>query len=192
MRGLATIGAAVLAGLLGANAAAADPVIGTSMSYGDAIGDDADERVATNLYAHVALGGGWIAGGELGGSIEAYTGGYGCGLATGDVVPAVARLCMQPGLSAHALFGSEASPSPASRLRVVLGVGVTSLFLLPGDGYETQRDTTASALVRASYLFELGAAFTGTWYLGAQLEERAVGLDHLSRSFGLVLEASTN
>lgn len=189
------LGAAFVAGLLalllGADARA-EPVVGTTVSYGGGIGGQADERVATGLFAYATAPGGWTLGGQLDGSLEGYTGGYGCGtLPSEGAVPAVAVSCLQPGVAAHAMFGTRAAPSASTRLRLELGVGATSIFLVPGQGGDTRRATYASGLVRAVYLARLGRAFTGQWWLGLQLEERAIGVDdtRTARAVGVVLEA---
>ena len=146
----------------------------------------------TSLFAYAALPGGWTLGGELAGSIEGYTGGYGCGTLAGDgAVPAVAVTCLQPGLAAHALLGTQAAPNANARVRLELGLGATSIFLVPGQGGDARRTTYASGLLRAAYLRRLGPALTGDWWLGVQLEERALGLDdtRTTRAVGLLLEA---
>jgi len=172
----------------------AEPVFGTAISYGEALGTEAEGRVSTTLYGYAPLPGGWTLGGELAGSFEAYEGGYGCrDHAPGAIVPSVAVTCVQPGVAAHALFGTRAAPTASTRLHLEVGAGAASLYLMPGGGGDTTRTTYASGLVRASYLARIGRAFTGEWWLGLQLEERALGLEdsRLSRSIGLVLEGSS-
>lgn len=170
----------------------AGPVIGTTMTYGESLGGEAGERVAANLYMVGFLGGGWTLGGEMSGSIEGYTGGYGCGttMSGGVDVPAVAVTCFQPGVGTHLLVGTQASPSSWSQLRLELGVGATAVYLMPGDGGRTHRDIYASGLIRVMYLGHLGSAATGDWWVGVALEERALGIEdtRVVRSFGLVLE----
>ena len=177
---------------VGVAPALADPVVGTSFGYGEALGGEADERVSTNIYMYGSLPGGWTLGGEVAGSLEGFDGGYGCGTydTTGMIVPSIAVVCLQPALAVHALFGVKAAPTPSTRLRLEGGVGAVSLFLVPGQGGQTVRDTSASGLIRAAYLAHIGTGFTGEWWLGIQLEERALGLNdpHLARSVGLVLE----
>jgi hypothetical protein len=183
---------AIVFAAAGAAPAHADPVFGTSLGYGDGLGGEADERMATNIYVYSSLPGGWTLGGEIAGSLEGFDGGYGCGTydTTGMDVPAVAVMCLQPSVAVHALFGVKAAPSPSTRLRLEGGAGAATLFLVPGQGGQTVRDTSASGLIRAAYLAHLGTGFTGEWWLGLQLEERALGLNdpHLARSIALILE----
>jgi hypothetical protein len=118
----------------------AGPAIGTTMTYGESLGGEAGERVSANVYAYSVLGGGLTLGGEVSGSLEGYTGGYGCGTTMGgaDVdVPAVAVVCFQPSVGTHLLVGTQASPSSWSQLRLELGVGATALYLMAGDGGHT-------------------------------------------------------
>ncbi|HUH05753.1 MAG TPA: hypothetical protein VML75_27370 [Kofleriaceae bacterium] len=185
-----------LAVMMVAGTAHAGPAVGTATGYGQGLGGEADERVSASVYVLGAMPGGWMLGGELAGSVEGYTGGYGCdtmSLEPGAVVPAVAVSCVQPAVGAHLLVGSEAAPSARSRLRLELGVGATAVYLIPGQGGSTARDTLASGLLRATYLVELGEAMTGTWWLGPAVEERVVGISdpHVARWFGLVLEGRT-
>lgn len=174
----------------------AEPVVGTTMSYGDSLGGEAEGRFGANIYMYGRLGGGWTVGGELSGSLEGYTGGYGCGTLpnTGDAVPAVAVSCLQPGIATHVLFGAQAAPSPSSQLRLELGIGATAVYLVPGQGGDTRRDTFGSGLIRAMYLAHLGTGFAGDWWGGVVFEERAIGVEHtrLVRSFGLVLEGRSD
>lgn len=184
--------AAVAAVLFLAGPSHAEPVVGTTMSYGDSLGGEADRRFGANIYMYGRLGGGWTVGGELSGSLEGYTAGYGCGTLppTGGEVIAVAVSCLQPGIATHVLFGTQAAPSPSSQLRFELGVGATAVYLIPSQGGDTQRDTFGSGLIRAMYLTHLGTGFAGDWWAGVAFEERAIGVEHtrLVRSFGLVLE----
>ncbi len=189
--------AAVATVLSLAGASHAEPVVGTTMSYGDSLGGEADGRFGANIYMYGRLGGGWTVGGELSGSLEGYTGGYGCGTLQsnpGDVVPAVAVTCLQPGIATHVLLGTQAAPSPSSQLRLELGVGATAVYLVPGQGGDTQRDTFGSGLIRAMYLTHLGTGFAGDWWAGIAFEERAIGVEHtrLVRSFGIVLEGRSD
>jgi hypothetical protein len=171
--------------------AAAEPVVGTTLQIGEALGAEADTRVGSNIWVLAPLGGGWLAGIEVDGSVEGFTSGYRCGTSGGDVVPAIAVTCMQPSLGAHALAGVQAQPSPGSELRLEAGVGATALWLLAGDE-SLGRDVRPSALVRGGYMLEVldTPALGASWWLGVALEERAMGLDdtRLARSVGLLLE----
>jgi hypothetical protein len=172
-------------------AAAADPSIGTTLQVGESLAGRADTRVATSIHALQPVGGGWLVGGELSGSLEAFVGGYGCGTGEGKGdVPAIAVSCFQPSLGVHALVGIEAAPSARTRLRLEGGAGATTLFLIvPGEGDDT-RHNAPSALIRASYLLGVGTMLEADWSLGVTLEERAIDVDdtRLARSAGLILE----
>ena len=188
----------VLAAAIGASAAAmlaapaaADPIIGTHLQLGGPLAGEADARLGSVVHVVQPVGGGWLLGGELAGSIEGYTGGYGCGAAAGDAtVPSIAVGCVQPGLAAHLLAGVQAAPSPGSTLRLEAGLGATSVFLLATSGTDGDRDTTSSALLRASYLLRATTTLGASWWIGLSLEERALDLadPHLARSVGLLLE----
>ncbi len=187
--------ALVAALLFGAESvAAADPDVGATVALGESLGGQADGRLGTSIYVLQPLGGGWMAGGALDGSGEVFDGGYGCGAGTGsmDPVPAIGVLCVQPALAAHALVAVEAAPSPRTDLRLELGAGATSIFLLdaPGVPDDRRRTLVPSAMVRASYLVRTGSAFGADWWLGVALDERALGVrdTRLSRSAGLVFE----
>jgi hypothetical protein len=174
--------------------AGADPVVGSNLHVGESLGKEASGRLGSTIYLLQPASGAWSLGGELSGSVEAYLGGWGCGtsMSTGDdvAVPAVAVACVQPSVAAHALVSVEARPSARSLLRLVGGLGATSLWLLPGDGGHNQRDTIPSGLIRVGYLFELGEAMSARWSLGASLEERATLTDaRVARSIGLQFEA---
>ena len=184
---------AATAGALVAAPAAAEPIIGTHLQLGQSLAGEADARLGSAVHVVQPVGGGWLLGGELAGSIEGYTGGYGCGTieAGGDVaVPSVAVGCVQPGLAAHLLAGVQAAPSAASTLRLEAGLGATSIFLLATSGTDGRRDTAPSALLRASYLLRATTTLGASWWIGLSLEERALDLadPHLARSVGLLLE----
>jgi hypothetical protein len=189
-----TIGC-VVAMMVWAQSAAADPTVGSTIHVGDGLGDEASARLGSTIYVIQPIDG-WSIGGELSGSIEGYTGGWGCGtsMSSGDdVVPALAVSCVQPNLAAHALVGMQASPSPRTGLRLTGGLGASSLWLLPGAGGQDQRDLAPSGLLRVDALFRAGEIVGATWWLGASLEERAIAHGDLSvsRSVGVVLEATS-
>ncbi len=178
----------------GTRSAHADPAVGGTVELGESLGGRADGRLGTSIYVLQPLGGGWMIGGTLGGSGEAYDAGYGCGVGTSgmDPVPSIGVLCVQPAVTAQALVAVEASPSPSTDLRLELGAGATSIFLLdaPGVPVNRRRSLVPSAMVRASYLVRTGYAFGADWWLGVALDERALGLSdtRLSRTAGLVFE----
>jgi hypothetical protein len=166
--------------------AAADPAVGATLALGESLGGQANSRLGSSIYVLQPLGGGWLAGGALDGS--------GCGTNTDTMgtVPAIGVLCVQPTVAAHALVAVQAAPSPRTNLRLELGAGATSIFLLdaPGVANDRQRTVVPSAMVRASYLVRTGYAFGADWWLGIALDERALGVHdtRLSRSAGLVFE----
>jgi hypothetical protein len=183
----------VVVTLLAAGQARADAIIGTTLHYGQALGVEADARLGSALYVLQSLPGGWILGGELSGSLEGYHGGYGCGTgdAAGDeAVPSIGVVCLQPSLAAHVLMGAQAAAGPMTRLRLEAGLGASSVFVIPGRGGATRRETVPSGLVRASYLLEVGEALGSRWSLGLALEERALDPADArwARSVGLVVE----
>jgi hypothetical protein len=172
----------------------ADPLIGTTFQVGEALSEDARARVADAIYVVQPLRDGWMVGGELSGSFEGYSGGYGCGTVDYDMpVIALAVVCYQPSAALHALAGVQASLNQSSRLRVEVGLGATAVFLIPGMGGSTRRELMPSGLLRIGYLRSMGEAFGGDWRIGVAVEERAIGVrDTLfSRSLGLVLEAQS-
>jgi hypothetical protein len=162
------------------------------VSYGEALGGEATGRFGADIHAYGSIGNGFTIGGELSGSIEGYTGGYGCGTMSdgSGAIPAVAVSCLQPGIATHLLLGAEASPTQSTQLRFEVGLGATAVYLVPSQGGETQRDTFASGLIRAMYLAHVGDNVAGNWWVGVAVEERAIGFGdpHLVRSLGLVLE----
>ena len=113
---------ALLAALLAApRAAGADPVIGAALDVGESLGSgDAELRVGTGLYVAQPLRGGWLLGGQLDGSLEGYTGGYGCGTNAPLTmpVPSIGVACLQPTVGLHLLVGTQAASGPRSLLRL--------------------------------------------------------------------------
>lgn len=185
-------GSYLLVAVLANGSANADPVVGATLHMGESIAGLSDWRVGSALYLVRPLEGGWQVGGELRGSMEAYTGGYGCGTIGNDVeaVPSLAVVCFQPSVAAHSLVGVRMGTTSSS-LVFQLGAGAATTFLVPGKGGDTQRATSPSFLLRAAYLFEVGGEARSTWSVGVALEEQAVGIcgPRFTGAIGLLIEA---
>ena len=171
--------------------AEAETIIGGSIGAGQSLAGKSDARLSSTVHALFDVGHGWALGGEVSGSIEGYEGGWGCGtIMGGGVVPAVAVTCLQPSLLAHFLAATQAAPSPGTRLRLDFGVGLGSIWLLPGGGGNDQARLVPSGVVRATYLVSLGHGLQSDWWLGLALEEHGVVYNgaRVAATIGLVLE----
>jgi hypothetical protein len=167
-------------------------IVGTAVHAGEALGQRADARVGTDLFVLAPIGGGWVVGGEIGGTFESHLGGYGCGMTGGDAVPSIAVTCMEPTLGAHVVVGVEAGPTARSVLRVEAGAGGSRRWLVAGDR-AVDRAVAPSARLRVSYLVRGFAApsLGATWWLGVAVEDRAIGATdaRVTRAIGVVVEA---
>jgi hypothetical protein len=181
-----------LAIILAAPPALADPVIGTALQLGQSLGGEAQARLGSAIYVLQPLGR-WLVGGELAGSIEGYTGGWGCGTGTqepGEAVPSVGVVCARPSLGAHVFAGAHGQLSARTQVRMLGGLGATALWLLPARGGHGQGNLAPSGLLRVDLLLMAGTLLGADWWVGAALEERAVALRgaRFSSSGGLLLE----
>ncbi len=172
----------------------AEPIAGGALQIGESVGGESNWRLGASVYLLHPPTNGWHFGGELSGSIEAYTGGYGCGTLGNDVenVPALTVVCFQPGLAAHALFGYRAKAASKSSFIIQVGVGAATTFTVPGKGGDTQHETHPSLLARAGYLVGIGSALGSHWSVGIIAEQRAIGLSstHYAPSVGIAMEGA--
>ena len=183
--------------LLGSVAdASADPVIGTSVSAGRPMAGGDTAHGAMSLYALGTVGDSLTVGGELSGSLEGYTGDWGCGLNVAfdgePIPPSLAVTCLQPTVGAHGLVGSHRLLSNTWSLRVEGGLGATAVFLIPGEGADSDASLLPSALARVQVMWHVGELLGGHWRTGMQIQERALGVSdtRFAGSLGLVLEAT--
>src|SRR5262245_38755778 len=78
------------------------PLVGMTLQVGEALQGDASGRVESTIYVSQPVLDGWFLGGELGGSMEGYAAGVGCGTVDYDgPVIQLAVPCYQPTAAVH-------------------------------------------------------------------------------------------
>lgn len=156
------------------------PRLGAAAGAGGGLGGEAERRGEVQLgLALAAPGGPWSLGLLVVGSLEGYTGGWGCGTADshpGDVVPSIATSCLQPAAGLFGVLGwTREGGRATTRVRAELAHGLSAQWLMPSEGGTTEVRLRPAWRARGAALARLGELFGGRWWIGLQAEATLLG-----------------